>query len=245
MLPMHIYTNTISSDCVLFADDTSVESICDLGVTIDKKLTFNKHIDEIVQATLKTLGFIFRSTKDFTKTERLITLYNSLIKSRLQYAALIWFPNYDIHIDRLEYVQRRFLKYLSFKLDGVYPPRGFDHSLLLQRFNFLSLKQSTILASQLFLFKICNNMVDCGDLLNNLNFFVPPVNTRTHYRFYLENSRTNLVRNAPIYKACSWFNQLSNNSDLDLFHGSVNSFKVDSFKTKLIPRSKSTFTNLF
>ena len=100
---------------------TSVESIRDLGVIIDKKLTFNKHIEEIVQATPKTLGFIFRSTKDFTKTESFITLYNSLIKSKLQYAALIWFPNYDIHVDRLEYVQRRFLKYLSFKLDGVYP----------------------------------------------------------------------------------------------------------------------------
>ena len=102
---------------------TSVESIRDLGVIIDKKLTFSEHIDEVVQATLTILEFLFSSTKDFTKTESFITLYNSLIKSKLQYAALIWFPNYDIHVDRLEYVQRRFLKYLSFKLDGIYPKR--------------------------------------------------------------------------------------------------------------------------
>ena len=214
---------------------TGVKSIRDLGVIIDKNITFSEHIDEVVQATLKTLGFIFRSTKDFTKTESFITLYNSLIKSKLQYAALIWFPNYDIHVDRLEYVQRRFLKYLSFKLDGVYPPRGFDHNSL-QRFNFLSLKQNTILASQLFLFKICNNLVDSSELLENLNFFVPPVNTRTHHRFYLENYRTNLARNAPIYRACSWFNQLTNNSDINLFHGTVNSFKA-----KMILKLKSTF----
>lgn len=215
---------------------TSVESIRDLGVIIDKKLTFNGHIDELVQATLRTLGFIYRSTKDFTKTESLITLYNSLIKSKLQYAALIWFPCYETHVDRLEYVQRRFLKYLSFKQDGTFPPRGFDHKLLLQRFDFLSLKQNTILASQLFLFKICNNLVDSGELLNNLNFFVPSMNTRSHHRFYLDNFRTNLARKAPIYRACSWFNQLSNTSDIDLFHGSVN-----SFKTKIIPKIKSTF----
>ena len=56
---------------------------------------------------------------------------NSIIKYKLQYVALTWFPNYDIYVDRLKYVPRRFLKYLSFKLDEIYPLRRLDHNLLL------------------------------------------------------------------------------------------------------------------
>lgn len=202
-----------------------VSSTRDLGVVVDNKLTFNKHIDEVVKASLKTLGFIIRSTKDFVNLESLITLYNSLIKSKLLYAAMVWFPNYEVHIDRLEYVQRKFLKYLSFKLDGIYPPRGCDHNLLLQRFNFLSLKHCVILSSQLFLFKLCCNKIDAPDLLCELNFFVPPIHTRKPVQFYLENTRTNLTRNAPLYRACSWFNTLNSEHNIDLFNGSITAFK--------------------
>lgn len=202
-----------------------VDSIRDLGVIVDKKLTFNNHIDEIVNSTLKTLGFIIRSTKEFKNIDSIITLYNSLIKSKLLYAALVWFPSYNIHVDRLEYVQRRFLKYLCFMQDGAYPPRGFDHVLLLQRFNFLSLKQCSILNGQLFLFKLCNNMIDSPEMLNELNFFVPPKNTRKQVRFYLEHKATNLAKCAPLYKACTWFNTLNNLSDIDLFNNSPAQFK--------------------
>jgi len=104
-----------------------VNSIRDLGVIVDSKLTFNNHIDEVVKASLKSLGFVIRSTGEFTDLGTLITLYNSLIKSKLLYAATVWFPNYQVNVDRLEYVQRKFLKHLSFKVDGTYPPRGCDH----------------------------------------------------------------------------------------------------------------------
>ena len=201
------------------------ESVRDLGITVDKKLTFNAHIDNVVQSALKTLGFVIRSTSQFRTTHSLITLFNALVKSKLLYGSMVWHPYYKVHIIRLERVQRRFLKYLSFKINGAYPARGFDHGTLLAGFDFKSLEHCTILSSQCFLFKLCNNLIDSPELLSQVNFLVPPANTRQHNRFYLPFCRTNLSHKAPLCRACSWHNQINNVTSIDIFDSSLNSFK--------------------
>ena len=197
----------------------------DLGITVDKKLTFNTHIDNVIQSALKTLGFIVRSTSLFRNIGSLVPLFNSLVKSKLLYGSILWHPYYNIHIKRLENVQRRFLKYLSFKVDSAYPVRGFNHELLLNRFNFNSLEHCTILSSQCFLYKLCNNLIDCPELLSQLDFLVPPANTRQHDRFYLPLCRTNLSRKAPLIRACSWHNRINNVTDIDIFDSSLSDFR--------------------
>lgn len=206
------------------------DSVKDLGIVIDKKLTFNEHIDQTIKSTLRTLGFIIRQTASFKNSASLLSLYNALIKSKLLYCSMVWFPVYEIHIKRLESVQRRFLKYLAFKMDGVYPVRGTPQNLLLSRFKLLSLRDCTSVSSQVFLHKLINNQVDAPELLEQLNFYVPPVNTRRHCQFYLEVSNTNLARKAPLYRSCSWFNDTlinANNIEFDLFSQGLNSFKAN------------------
>ena len=210
-------------------------SVCDLGVSIDKKLTFNYHMDTIIKSSLKTLGFIIRSTELFSNTSSRTILFNSLVKSRLLYASLLWFPNYAIHISRLESVQRKFYKYVSFKIDGVYPERGFSQQLLLSRFNTLSLHQSTVCASLVFLFKICNNQINSSELLSSLNFLVPYIHTRRHNVFYLNTYGTNLAMKEPLNRACNWFKNIQLRFDVGLFGMSLGSYKsLLSEKVKLL-----------
>nr|CAH7752215.1 unnamed protein product [Callosobruchus chinensis] len=96
----------------------------DPGVIFDTSLSFNPHIDYVIRSVNKTLCFIIRNSKDFSNKKAMITLYNSFILSKLEYARLIWNPCYVTACESLEKVQRKFLKFMSYKMDGQYPPIG-------------------------------------------------------------------------------------------------------------------------
>ena len=60
------------------------EYVKDLGVTLDKQLTFKLHISHIVSKASRQLGLLFRMTKGFTSIQCLKTLYCSLFRSTLE-----------------------------------------------------------------------------------------------------------------------------------------------------------------
>lgn len=60
-----------------------VESVKDLGVMFDSKLSFNEHILLICKKALRMLGFIFRSCKYFSDISSLLTLYKTYVRSNL------------------------------------------------------------------------------------------------------------------------------------------------------------------
>ncbi|XP_044745912.1 uncharacterized protein LOC123307602 [Coccinella septempunctata] len=107
----------------------------DLGVLFDQRLTFVPHVRATVSDGLRTLGFIIRNSRDLSETGSLFLLFTALVRSKLEYGCVVWNPGYKIHIESLEKIQRRFLKYVSFKIDGVYPCRGIQDGYLLSRFN--------------------------------------------------------------------------------------------------------------
>lgn len=85
-----------------------VDVIKDLGVLLDSKLSFHMHIDFITSKTRKLLGCLKRWTADFKDIRAILILYNSLVRSNLEYNSIIWCPYYNIHITRLEAVQDNF-----------------------------------------------------------------------------------------------------------------------------------------
>ena len=62
----------------------------DLGVYFKPNLNFNYHISKITSKSMQMLGFIKRVTRDFKDVKTLHTLYNSLVKSRLEFYSFIW-----------------------------------------------------------------------------------------------------------------------------------------------------------
>lgn len=97
------------------------------------------------------IGFIYRNCKSFDNIATLITLYCSLVRSKLEYGSLIWSPIYDKHKNALEQVQRRFPKYLVYKEDSTYPQRGINNNILLTRFYLDSLEKRRNMNSCVFL----------------------------------------------------------------------------------------------
>ena len=186
----------------------------DLGVTFDSKLTFSHHVNTKILEAGRMFGFIVRNCRGFNDLSVLKTLFFSYVRSKLEYGSLIWNPYYITYTENIEKVQKRFLKYLNFKAEGYYPERGSDYNILLNRFQFESLKTRRIYASLVFLFKLLRGGVDCPDLLYQLNFFVPRINSRQNVTFLCERARTNVMVKSPVNFMCSNFNKVSNNCDI-------------------------------
>lgn len=200
-----------------------VEVFKDLGVLFDNKLTFNRHVEVTVLSANKSLGFVIRNSSGFTDTHLLTLLFNSFVKSKLEYASLIWHPGYVTYSNMLESIQRRFLKFLSYKVDGVYPPIGYPHDTLLDRFSTDSLNTRRKKQAVIFLHKLINNKINCPEITEKLLFHVPRANTRHHTTFYLARPRTNILNFSPLHFMCNTYNDLQD--ELDIFHSSVSSIK--------------------
>lgn len=189
-------------------------SLKDLGVIFDPMLTFVEHINKVVLEAGRILGFVVRNCRNFDDSRVFKTLFFSYVRSKLEYASLIWNPYYACHVNNIERIQKRFLKYLTFKLDGVYPERGIEYNALLNRYNFTTLERRRIITSLIFLFKLLRGGIDCPDLLNQINFFVPRLNTRQHLTFLCERARTNVMVKSPLNFMCSNFNVMCGNCDI-------------------------------
>ena len=88
-----------------------VFEIRDLGVMFDKTILFTRHIDITVAKAYSMLGFMMRICADFSAVSVFIYLYFSHVRSHLEYVTAIWSLNYDIHINRIESVQKKFFSF--------------------------------------------------------------------------------------------------------------------------------------
>ena len=195
----------------------------DLGVYFDTKLNFHQHIANVTTSGVRVLGFIIRTCKYFNNVNTIITLYKSLVVTKLQYASIIWDPQYANRIDSLEAVQRRFLKFLHYKRFLVYPPRGTDQKLLCTLFNFPCLKQLRIKVGIVFLLKLIVNKIDNKEFLGLLPFRIGRANTRSEDLFYICTPRTNLYKNSPLIRLCYCINKYC--GTIDIFNVTFERFR--------------------
>lgn len=196
---------------------------CDLGVTFDRTLSFTAHISNVITSCFRSLGFIIRNSHDFVNTGTIKLLYFAYVRSRAEYASVIWSPYYNVHINNLERIQRRFLKYLSFKEDGTYPEPGISHNQLLVRHSTASLEERRIISQLVFLYKLINGQIVCEEFLSQICFSVPRLFSRQSYTFYLPTPRINVKKFSPLYQMCSNYN-LSQDM-FDIFNCNVTAIK--------------------
>lgn len=98
-----------------------VTEIRDLGLTLDRELTFNAHIADTCNKAYKSLGFVMRQSARFHNRSAIISLFYAFVRSKLEYNALIWDPHEVKYKLMLERVQKKFGRYLYKRLYGYYP----------------------------------------------------------------------------------------------------------------------------
>lgn len=157
---------------------TQTKEIKDLGVTFDDKLKFDRHVNIITRQASRNLGFLMRSTKGFNNPKCLKTLYYSLVRSRLEYASVIWNPSLTTFSDRLERLQRRFTRYLNFATSKPYS----SYEQRLCYFNMSSLKHRRFSMDMVCLFNIIHNSFD-AEFIQHLSFNVPRPSSRASLSF--------------------------------------------------------------
>lgn len=195
----------------------------DLGVTFDPQLSFVQHVQTISSDANKKYGFIARIGKVFTDNATLKILFNAYVRSRLEYACLVWNPAYQVHIVQLENVQRRFLKLLSFRVDHIYPPIGIPNENLLLRHETHSLRSRRECQTIIFLHKILRHVTHDSGILERLAFNIPRSTSRSNLTFYLPTPRTNLLKYSPVYNICNIYNASA--SQLDIFNCTITAIK--------------------
>ena len=82
-----------------------VENTPYLGLLISNNLKWGNHINKICKKANASLGFLRRNLRHLPTTCKK-TAYLALVRSVLEYGAIIWDPHTKKDIDQLERVQR-------------------------------------------------------------------------------------------------------------------------------------------
>ena len=90
----------------------SVDTEKDLGILLDRELSFEQHISKIIKTANAVLGTIKRTFSTLTPGTFTL-LYKALVRSHLEFGQEIWSPSKKRHINQLEKVQRRATRLVS------------------------------------------------------------------------------------------------------------------------------------
>ena len=111
----------------------SKENIKDLGVIVSNDLNFNEHINKIATVCIVIMGMLLR-TFEMREREPMIRMFNSYLKSKLEYCCIVWSPNEQQYINKIEDIQRIFTR----KIDGM---EGLDYHERLRKLEMFSLER--------------------------------------------------------------------------------------------------------
>ncbi|CAL4209014.1 unnamed protein product [Meganyctiphanes norvegica] len=108
-------------------------TVKDLGVIANNDLLFREHIDNIVTSSKVMSGILLRT---FSTREEvpMMRMFNSYIKSKLEYCSLVWSPCHQNEINKLERIQKNFTSKI-FGLDQL------DYHQRLKKLNLYSLER--------------------------------------------------------------------------------------------------------
>lgn len=216
---IHVFPAVYTLEGTVLAE---MDCVRDLGVIFDKKLTFKPHIESTINKASRMLGFVLRNGKIFRSAKVKILLYNSLVRSVLEYCSVVWRPHYAVNSLHLERVQKRFLWHLSFSAGLSKKFKSYDKRL--KHFKITPLSKRRELLDIVFLYKLIHNMVDCPQLLGNLNFRIPPKRPRFRIKpFHPPRRRTVLGSNSPVARMSGLYNDCSKH--VDIFYDSLPGLK--------------------
>ena len=60
-----------------------------LGVEVDEKLSWNKHVESVAKKATSGVGTL-RRIRDFVRRETLISIYNALVRPHFEYCSEVW-----------------------------------------------------------------------------------------------------------------------------------------------------------
>ena len=180
---------------------TSSQVVRDLGLFINSSLTWDDHINKLCSGGKRLCGWILNVFYS-RESDILLVLFNSLVRSKMEYCCQIWDPSKIVQIDALEQVQRYFTSKFRNLKDLNYWER-------LKKLNILSLQRRREKLTLCFVWKIKYN---CAPNVINLSFV--KTNTKSIERAIVrplpkvKGSLLSLYENSFAVKAAKLWNKL-------------------------------------
>ena len=142
----------------------------DLGVMINSKLDWEDHIFSLTKFGKRLTSWLLNVF--FTRDkEVMLTLFNSIVRSKLEYCSPVWDPYKLKHINSIEQIQRSFTKKIKFMKDLDYWQR-------IKSLKIMSLQRRREKLTILLVWKIKNHLAP-----NNINMIFsqnPSIETRSN-----------------------------------------------------------------
>lgn len=181
----------------------------DLGVLMDSKINFAKHIDTITSKAATALGFIKRFCYDFRDIPTLKALYYSLVQSQLEYCSTVWYPVHNIHINKIESVQKQFTMFAL----NEYPNESNNYRIdsysdRLKKLDMHSLHRRRINSAMYFMYDLLNASNFCSNLKNEIVLNPTNRNLRRTEFIKLSDRRMELSLLLPLNRFCRLCNKV-------------------------------------
>ena len=203
----------------------------DLGVHLSCDRSWSPHIDKIVQEARTISSWVLSVFRDRSPLP-MLTLYKSMVRSKLEYCCPVWNPSKVSDIQALENIQRNFTK----RIAGCGELNYWDR---LKKLNLMSLQRRRERYCIIHTWKILNDLAPNDVSLNfnkhnrrGIKITLPPLNHKTQ-----ASVRTDYENSFKIRAARLW----------NLLPQDVNSITtLDAFKAALgrylkkIPDTPST-----
>jgi hypothetical protein len=177
-----------------------------LGITIDDKLTFNKHVDTLCKNAARQINVMYRFKCIFDLKER-ETIYNTFIQSNFYYCPMVWHFCGKVSTKKIEAIQERALRFMFNDKTSTY-------AALLDKSNYttLHIRRIKVIATEVFKSlnhlnpSFMNSMCQVKDIpydLRDSNIMYQPrfdkitygKNTFTYYSAHIWNMLPNNIKN--------------------------------------------------
>ena len=155
-----------------------------LGIHIDRYLTFEKHIDEVCRKTMGTLVYLNRVKENFDQDTR-VTVVQTLVLSVINYCTLIWGSASVTQIKRLQKLQNFAAKI------ALGNGRKYDRATpYVNKLNWMKISNKSIYDCCVFVYKMLNNELSQSLCPINRVEEVNPRNTRQRQNLIVPRTNT-------------------------------------------------------
>ena len=198
-------------------------------------MIFRYHIEKTVSSSLRMLGFVYRTCKAFDDVDVLISLYKSLVRTKVEYCSSIWSPTQEYLVKKVERVQKRLVRWAAFKKGLDYETSGY--LALCETFKLKTLEVRRTRTDLVNFNKIITAKINCTYLLSQVVFYVPspqsrrrPSRSRRRDRLVSDDGRINIRKRSYFPRIMNFANS---RDDIDLYEPSLLKFKTALFSIAL------------
>ena len=211
---MYFYSNTsiTNTNEIITLNNQTIHCVNQykfLGLYIDNKLNYKKHIIEL-KIKLAKIFYLFKKNSFLIDTKTLLLLYNALIVPNYMYCLIIWGINYKSNINKLFIQQKKIIRLINKtpnRIHNTYKLHNTD--LLFKKFLILNIYDLINYISLNFMHNVFNKKLPIN-ITNKFEYKINNYNIRNKCNYRIPKYKTNnKLHTINVYGIKLW-NELNN-----------------------------------